>query len=204
MKIRQSAIQSICTVVTTGATNSLYETVETNDISPAYLLPGNALDLHGNVNISLLKPVKIKEIKRSPRFTVQEGDIVILAKGNAIRTAYITKEVAERNVIISANFVLLRPDRSVALGQAIVAYFNTPAGKNELEALNKGSVIKSISAADIRQLQIPVPSLDQQQQVAELFHTSLDTYQKALQLAEQEKRTALACINQLFQAEVIA
>lgn len=197
MKISISAIKKICSVVTTGATKSLYDPVESGE-APYHLLPGSAIDQHGSVIISELKPIIIIDEQRCQRFTVQEGDVVILAKGNAIRTAYITKDVAKQNVMVSANCVLLRPNPDYVLGQTIVAYFNTPVGKMELAGLSCGSVIRNISAASIKEFLFPLPSLTQQQQVIKLFHASNDAYQKALQLAEQEKRTVLACISQVF------
>lgn len=197
MKLSKITIQTMCSMITTGATNSTYEEAEGHK-STYKLLPGYALDQQGGIDISMLKPVSIRNDRDCSRFVAQQGDVVVLAKGNAIRTAYITKEVAEQNVIISANFILLRPHPNQALGESIVAYFSTSQGRVALESLNRGSVIKSVNASSLKALEIPLPSLEEQQQIADLFQASNDAYQKAMQLAEQDKKAALACINTVF------
>ncbi|MTI13154.1 restriction endonuclease subunit S domain-containing protein [Sansalvadorimonas verongulae] len=199
----EKQLQELCSAIITGATNSTYETVN-EDEATHHVLLGSAINYQGGVIASELKPV-VLHLPKKPiiRFQVEEGDVVILARGNAIRSAYITKEIAERNVIVSANFILLRPRSSDLLGEAIVAYFNTPAGKSLLEGMSRGGVINNISASSLKKFSFPHSSLFQQERAIELFRASRDVYQSALQLAEQEKRTAEACIFQLLNGETL-
>ena len=196
----QHTIGELCTEITSGATNSLYEPNDAETSSHKLLL-GSSLDIHGGVNPQGLKDITVKKEKNIDRFKAEMGDVAILAKGNSIRTAYISQDIARQNVIVSANFILLRPDPALLLGEALVAYYNSPAGRFALEGLSMGAVVKNISVTNIKKHCLPLPSMDVQQQVAELFHAGNEVYKNLTALAEQERLTVNACISQLFQGE---
>lgn len=191
-------INSLCDDLTTGATNTLFEkTVQEYDNS-LFLLTGSSLNSSGEVLEDQLGSVTLKEGKTIQRFLLQKGDVVLLAKGNSIRAGYVTEQIAKLNVIASANFIVLRPNQNEVLGEVLVAYFNSPAGQSVLDAASTGAAIKNINLANIRKMEIELPSLSKQREIAELFHASNQAYNATLNLAEQQKKVAMACISQLI------
>jgi len=192
-------IELLCKELTTGATNALFEKSEQQDENTIHLLTGSSLNLNGEIVEQQLSNVTIKEGKDIQRFQLEEGDVVLLSKGNSIRAGYVTAKVANLNVIASTNFILLKPNQDKLIGEVLVAYFNSPAGQNLLDATSTGAIIKNISLSNIKKLEIELPTLEKQQEIAELFHASNQAYQSTLDLAAQQKKVATACISQLMQ-----
>ncbi len=191
-------IEMMCTKITTGATNSLFEKKATTGNKNCYLLTGSSISKTGEVIESQLSTIEIKEGRDISRFQVQQGDVVLLAKGNSIRAAYITEQISALNVITSANFILLRPNQDNLIGEVLTAYFNSEQGQIALSAASVGAAIKNISLSNIRKLKIDVPILEKQNEIAELFHASNDVYSSTILMAEQQKIVANACIYELM------
>ncbi|EOX4935199.1 restriction endonuclease subunit S [Vibrio alginolyticus] len=191
-------IEVLCNELTTGATNALFEKNAKEAEKSLYLLTGSSLNLHGEIIEDQLGTVTLKEGRDIQRFLLQAGDVVLLAKGNSIRAGYVTESIAKLNVIASANFILFRPNKNELLGEVLVAYFNSPAGQSLLDATSTGATIKNISLSNIKKLEIELPELNKQHEVAELFHASNQAYQSTINLAEQQKKVATACIGQLM------
>lgn len=191
-------IDSLCDDLTTGATNTLFEKTAQDSENSLFLLTGSSLNSNGEVLEDQLGSVTLKEGKAIQRFLLQQGDVVLLAKGNSIRAGYVTESIAKLNVVASANFIVLRPNKKELLGEVLVAYFNSPAGQSLLEATSTGATIKNISLSNLKKLEIALPSLSKQHEVAELFHASNQAYRSTMDLAEQQKKVADACISQLI------
>ncbi|WP_031568243.1 restriction endonuclease subunit S [Rheinheimera texasensis] len=191
-------IEMLCNELTTGATNALFEKSESSSEGTMLLLTGSSVNQNGEIVEQQLSQIEIAEGKGIQRFLLQEGDVVLLAKGNSIRAGYVTEQIAKLNVIASANFIVLRPNKNELLGEVLVAYFNSPVGQSVLEAASTGAAIKNINLSNIRKLEIELPSLSKQHEIAELFHASNQAYSATINLAEQQKKVAVACIDQLM------
>lgn len=191
-------IEILCKELTTGATNALFEKSEQKNEKTTHLLTGSAISLNGEIVQEQLSSVTIKEGKDIQRFKLLEGDVVLLSKGNSIRAGYVTSQIAALNVIASANFILLRPKQDQLTGEVLVAYLNSLAGQNVLDAISTGAVIKNISLSNIKKLELDLPALEQQKEISALFHASNQAYQSTINLATQQKKVATACISQLM------
>jgi hypothetical protein len=191
-------IESLCKELTTGVTNALFEKSDQPGEDTVHLLAGSSLNQHGEIVEKQLSNVKIKDGKNIERFQLIEGDVVLLSKGNSIRAAYVTAKVANLNVIASANFILLRPDQDKLIGEVLVSYFNSTAGQNSLDDISTGAIIKNISLSNIKRVEIELPNLEKQEEIAKLFHASNQAYKSTINLATQQKKVASACINQLM------
>lgn len=191
----------LCNELTTGATNALFEKSAQSAEKTSYLLTGSSLNTNGEIIQQQLGIVTLKEGKDVQRFILKEGDVVLLAKGNSIRAGYVTAAIAKLNVLASANFILLRPRNNELLGEVLVAFFNSPEGQSLLDATSTGAAIKNISLSNIKKLEIALPELSKQQEISELFHASNRAYQSTINLAEQQKKAASACISQLMKGQ---
>lgn len=191
-------IEVLCNELTTGATNALFEKNESNSEGAMRLLTGSSVNLNGEIIEQQLSEIIIKEGKDIQRFLLKKGDVVLLAKGNSIKAGYVTKAIADLNVIASANFILLRPNNNELLGEVLVAYFNSSVGQSQLDTISTGAIITNISLSSIKKLVIELPGLNKQNEIAELFHASNQAYQSTLNLAEQQKKVSTAYITQLI------
>ena len=118
-----------------------------------------------------------------------------------LRAAYVDGTTAQLGVLASANFLLLRPKKEQLLGETLVAFLNSQLGIAMLERMNTGAVIQNISASSLKKTEIPLPTLHDQQRLAELFHARNLAYMDTLALAEQQKKAADACIEQLLKGD---
>jgi restriction endonuclease S subunit len=198
MENNMQTIELLCGELTTGATNTLFEKSEQQDRSGVQLLTGSSLNLNGEIVEQQLTAIKVKEGKNIQRFQLQEGDVVLLAKGNSIRAGYVTAKIANLNVIASANFILLRPNKDKLVGEVLVAYLNSTSGQNRLNAISTGAAIQNVSLSNLKKEEIELPALEKQYEIAELFHASNQAYKSTIDLANQQNKAATACINQLM------
>ncbi|MEJ6122804.1 restriction endonuclease subunit S [Vibrio sp. 2-Bac 85] len=191
-------IEVLCNELTTGATNALFEKIENNVEGTLHLLTGSSVNLNGEIIEQHLSQVTIKDGKDIQRFLLQEGDVVLLAKGNSIRAGYVTENIAQLNVIVSANFILLRPNNNQLLGEVLVTYFNSAVGQSMLDATSTGAAIKNINLSNIKKMELELPELSKQHEIAELFNARNQAYQATIKLAEQQKKVTTACISKLM------
>ncbi len=186
-------IESLSTNIFTGATNAIYSKTE-SDNSHYKLLMGNAISELGEVTTDLLDNIEANDEKKLEKFLVNRGDVAILARGSSIRAGMITADIAALKVIPSASFVIIRPDNKKLLGEVLVAYLNSSIGQSALAKLMRGVAVQSVSASDLKQMTIQLPTADKQNEIAELFYVSNEAYKNGITFIEQQRKTAIACM----------
>ena len=184
--------------VLAGATNSSYAKEASENNKRFSLLTGTAVTSEGTVNLAALEPVWVEQGKDISRYLLQAGDVVLLARGSAIRAALVSPDVAATDVIASANFLIIRTDASRIKATVLLAYLNSPQGSAALIAQSSGAVIQSVSASSLAGLNIPLPDMLAQDEIDELYQASTEAYRATLALAEQQKVLANARIVNLM------
>lgn len=191
-------LEQVSTIIS-GVANNAYTDLENDECQHVYLLKGNDLDQNGFISLKSMEQVYLSNSQKSSRYILENGDVVVLARGSAMRAGFVTKEIASLGVIASANFIILRSNKSEVKGEIISAYLNSEVGREHLLTLSKGAVIQHIPASDLKSMKIPVPSLDIQDKICEIFYATHAAYEATLELAEQQKRTSNALILNLMQ-----
>ncbi len=181
-----------------GAARGAYSDEVSNNSDLAYVLKGNGLDADGGIHADAMSRVSIAAARNADRYILQEGDVVVLARGSAIRAGFVTNEVADKKVMASANFIIIRPNKEIIQGEVIAAYLNSTLGKQQLQSLSKGAAIQHIPISSLRDLEIPIPAMQLQKTITDIFYANREAYQATLALAEQQKRTANASILNLM------
>lgn len=184
-----------------GASKTAYSSELGAEAEKAYLLRGNNLDAEGGIDIAGVEPVSLSSARDAERFLLREGDVVVMARGSAIRASFVSREVAQKRLIASANFIIVRPNLTEVLGEVIAAFLNSVVGSHQLQAMSKGAVIQHIPASEFRELEIPVPSMPVQKTISDLFYANREAYQATMALAEQQKRVANAAILNMMLVE---
>jgi len=157
-----------------------------------HLLKGSHLDSEGGISTDDMDQVAFSATRNIDRYILQKGDVVLMARGSAIRAGFVSTEIAQKRVIASANFIIIRPNTEDVQGEVIVAYLNSIVGQQRLQSLSTGSAMQHIPTSSLRELEIPVPSKQVQQKISDIFYANREAYQATLALAEQQKRTANA------------
>ena len=189
--------------ITTGAINNLYDKEPSDGSSSIRLLAGSAITDEGVVNYGELQQVWVKQGKDVSRFLLKNGDVVLLARGSAIRAGLINQAQDNQGLLASANLMIIRPDHGKLYSEVLVSYLNSSLGQAKLSGISKGAVIKSVPASSLRELEIPVPLMEKQEQIAALYHAGNEAHMAVMALAMQQKSAIDAKIlNLLHQGEL--
>jgi len=111
-------------------------------------------------------------VEKYGRYQLKENDIVIVGKGTQFKAIIVEK--LDRAVIPSTNLIVLRLDSSLVEPSYMLAFLNSPIGKQLMELNNTGTVIQSIQMAKLKEMLVPVPSIQEQQEVGNLMISKVD------------------------------
>ncbi|MCG6231518.1 restriction endonuclease subunit S [Vibrio furnissii] len=178
-----------CESMFAGAPASFFNKDVSNAEQTFKALRGTDLLEDGYIAAENLDDVEVKEGKNISKFVLREGDVVLLARGQSMRSCIVTKEVAEQRLIATANFIVLRL-KSGQRGEFLVAYLNSAIGKQVLTGLSSStSVIKSIALSGLKKLDIRFPPVEKQKQIADLFHANVAAQRAAQTLMDEQNKT---------------
>lgn len=193
---------SSCAKVIAGAPATLYSR-EKEETSASYkMLTGSSVTVENGIDVNELQTAWVNLGKDVSRYQVETGDVVVLARGSAIRPGLISPDIETLKAVASANFLIIRCDRDKLQPEYLMSYLTTSQGEEALKSLANGTAIQSISAASINGLLLPLPPLSIQSQIAELYRANKQAYAATIALAEQQKVIANAKIAHMIWGEI--
>ena len=146
----------------------------------------------GVVNISNISDYDInyddldhfdEEDRKITNYLLNEGDVLIPARGTAIRTAIFHEQ--SYPCIASSNIIVIRPDPKMLNRNYLKLFLDSPLGEKMISGVQQGSTIINISYKDLKTLEIPLPSIEEQQKKADEYTKELATYKEAITAAEK-------------------
>lgn len=149
----------------------------------------------GKINFEHLARCNVKKNTKVDNFLVEKGDVIISTRGMNIKIAVISEEV--KNVILSQNF------NSIHLNEKIdptwlKMFLESPVGQYQLELNAAGSVVKLLQTADIKELKIPVKSLEKQKEIISIYKKETKKTQNEIEkLQIQLKNEKLKMFNSM-------
>lgn len=102
---------------------------------------------------------------------VRYDDIILCSRGN-IQASVIKSN--EEDIIASSSVFILRSKDNCVLSEYLAIYFNSNQGQADLSRVLVGSSIKSIKKVDLENMEIPVPSLEVQENIVSLHNKGLE------------------------------
>jgi Type I restriction modification DNA specificity domain len=167
--------------------------IDTTPQGPNYLL--QAKDVDGETRTYRLGSlVRFSPASSTQSSSLKKGDIVFMARGSR-NFSVLMSEVPE-GMVAAACFFLIRL-RNKAVFPAYLAWFlNTEGARNYfVRHTGKGVHMPVVRRATLENLEVPIPSLESQKRIAELY--SLARQEQSLLEELQKKRALLverACI----------
>ena len=107
---------------------------------------------------------------------VKKGDVVISSRGS-FRTGLVSLEA--KNIIAASSVYILRLKKETVLPEYLAIYLNSSEGQKQLIESATGAAIKTIRRSDLENISVVVPSIETQEKIIRLYHTS-KKLQKAL------------------------
>lgn len=104
---------------------------------------------------------------------LHSGDLVISKNGAPFKVA-VADVPGGRTILANGNLYVIRLDTDRVDPYFVAAFLASEDGKRSLEQMVVGTTIPNLPLRNLRQIRIPVPSLDVQQRVAEGYRARLD------------------------------
>lgn len=128
--------------------------------------------------------------RKVANYILREGDLLIPARGTAIRTAIFHDQ--KYLCIASSNIIVIRPDSKVLHSTYLKIFLDSPLGEKMISGVQQGTVIMNISYNDLKLLKIPLPPIEKQQQLADEYSKELQIYKDSIASAENQWQNVLS------------
>lgn len=146
----------------------------------------------GIVNISNIGDYEIdyaglehlqEEERKVFNYLLQEGDVLLPARGTAIRTAVFHSQ--SYPCIASSNLIVIRPDAKMLDSIYLKIFLDSPIGNKLISSAQQGTTVMNISYRDLKVLEVPIPPLDTQKAVVKEYLEELTNYRETVAAAEK-------------------
>lgn len=157
----------------------------------------------GVVNISNIEDFEIDydgldkislDERKIATYILEEGDIILPARGTTIRTAVFHKQ--PYTCIASSNLIVIRPNSELLNSTYLKIFIDSPIGKKLVTGTQQGLSTMNISYKDLGTIEIPLPPIEKQQSIAKTYLEELSVYQETLRNAEKRWNEALKKLQQ--------
>lgn len=143
-----------------------------------------------NGYVQITKDFHIKQSKSQ----LFENDIVMVQSGHVGECAVITKDFNNTN----CHALLVMTPIDTIKSEFIVYYFYTNIGKNLIDKIKTGNTIEHILSSDLKLLKINLPTLPEQQKIADCLSTWDDSIENLKSLIENKKLYKKGMMQKIF------
>jgi len=134
-----------------------------------------------------LSEKEFARIERPPNYqshVLHYGDVLMAGRGT--RNPAVTFLADQGNTIAAANLFVLRP-RGSALPDYLAWFLNLPATQARLGAMRAGSSVPFVRLNELRELEVPVPDLELQKRIVEIYKLSLQEEELLARIQTQRR-----------------
>lgn len=109
------------------------------------------------------------------------GDVVLSCRGTVIKSAVFKTQ--DKTIIASANLIVIRPKEKIR-GEFIKIFFESPVGLAIIKSFQRGTTIMNINYSDIMEMEIPLLTINKQQEMINQYNEELKVYKETIKKAE--------------------
>lgn len=107
------------------------------------------------------------------RYWLKTGDLILSKNGAPFKIA--VAEIAENDIVLAnGNLYIIRLNTDIIDPYFTAAFLSSDDGKEALERYVVGTTIPNLPLKNLKELQIPVPPMEKQQEIASAYRASLD------------------------------
>jgi restriction endonuclease S subunit len=118
------------------------------------------------------------------RYLLQDGDILLTNKSTKIKTA-IVKLNKDEKLVMFGSLYGIRVNKNISNPYYLQCFLNSNVGNLMLSRLQTGTSIQCITQSNLLMLEIPCPSLEEQDKVAKEYILKLEMLQDSKQRVEK-------------------
>lgn len=148
-------------------------TIENMEAQVAKLIKLKDVSSEGIINYDEIEEVRIEKIL--PKHILKQGDIIFKAKSGDNTAALINRE--EVNLLATAHYILIsikEEYREKITPTYLTMYLNSDYAQSYFKARSEGSVLPIVKLGSLEELEIIVPSMEEQQNLGELYQLMLE------------------------------
>lgn len=164
--------EDVIKVLTRGAQCGAKELDEISTEVPTnmqYLLLGNIRNGLIDNNLPYIDHIDEKYDK----YCLQNNDLIMSKNGYPYKVA--VAEIKEgKRILANGNMFVIRLDEEKVNPYYLKAFFDSEIGIRSLKSVTVGATIPSIGAKALKQLTIPLPSLEEQNRIADKYQAIMD------------------------------
>lgn len=131
-----------------------------------------------------------EEERKVFNYLLQEGDVLLPARGTVIRTAVF--HLQSYPCVASSNLIVIRPDSRILDSTYLKIFLDSPIGNRLISSAQQGTAVMNISYRDLKVLEVPIPPLDTQKALAGEYLEELTAYKETVAAAEKRWAEVLA------------
>ena len=124
------------------------------------------------------------DANRLAKHLLKKGDVLMSARGTQIKISVFGQD--EGNYIASSNINIIRCDQDVLRGEYLALFLKSKVGMKIISSLTRGATLININYTDLLDIEVPLPSLEKQDEVVARYNNGLSVYQKKVSEAQKE------------------
>lgn len=129
----------------------------------------NISDVHAEGFVDKkLTPIIVNDEKKFEKYCLEDGDIIITAKNSTIKTA-VYRQYGDTKAILTGNLIAIRLKKGIVFPCYLKTFFDSEDGQAAIKSIQTGTTIISINPNNLKEIQIPLLSIDKQKEFSDIF-----------------------------------
>ncbi len=138
-----------------------YSILTSNDITDFY------------INLSSLRHINYNDGKLD-KYAIKNGDVIVTSKSSKVKVGVVDFEPKEK-IIVTGGMIIIRPNKEKLNPIYLKAFLDSELGQQELRMIQKGSIIVSINAKDLSNIDVPYLDIKKQEQIANSYQNNVSS-----------------------------
>jgi restriction endonuclease S subunit len=133
---------------------------------------------------------------KSSRYLLKENDIILAGKGQRIFSW--PYKLSYGNIVPSSLFYIIKTNSDEIIGEYLACYLNSKNVLHKLNLIGAGSSITSIPKKELLQINIVIPSIEEQNRIIETANLLDKNIKLHLEIIEKNKDLKQGLINKMI------
>ena len=125
--------------------------------------------------------------RKNKKSMLKAGDVLLVQSGHIGHSAVVTEEHEGHNCHA---MIVISPVKDAVTGPFLSLFFNSPDMQRKFEEIRSGSTVPHLTCSAVKELQISLPQLPEQQRIVALLDQAFDGIAKARANAEKNLQNA--------------
>lgn len=143
-------------------------------------------DIDDANRLQVAEAVRLPLPRRGDHHLLKPGDLLLRSRGRNYGVALTPEGLPQ--AILAAPMVRIRPNASKALPAYLHWYLNAPGGQAQITAMAAGTSVLMVSVEEIKDLKVPLPSLERQAAIADLAQLANQEHHLLSEIAGLRRR----------------